>query len=92
MTMNEIGTGHYRGPGLLSDCRGDQHRGIDPIGLEAGRRVGTADRRLRMRMVQRRTIDDVWRHIGGLVKTIDARECRTTSPTLDTLPSKCEPL
>jgi transposase len=29
-----------------------------------------------MRMAQKRTIDDVWRHIGSLVTTIGARECR----------------
>ena len=28
-----------------------------------------------MRMAQKRTIDDVWRHIGSLVATIGSREC-----------------
>ena len=28
-----------------------------------------------MRAAQKRTVDEVWRHIGGLVSTIQAREC-----------------
>ena len=28
-----------------------------------------------MRMAQKRTVDDVWRHIGSLVTTIGSREC-----------------
>ena len=29
-----------------------------------------------MRAAQKRTIEDLWRHIGSLVSTIEARECR----------------
>jgi hypothetical protein len=28
-----------------------------------------------MRAAQKRTIEDLWRHIGSLVSTIEAREC-----------------
>ena len=45
-----------------------------------------------MRVAQKRTVEDTWRHIGHLVSTIEPRECRTTSQTLDTLPSKREAL
>jgi putative transposase len=39
-----------------------------------------------MRIAQKRTIDDVWRHIGTLVHQSMQTSATTTSPTLDTLP------
>jgi transposase len=39
-----------------------------------------------MRAAQKRTIDEVWRHIGQLTATIRPQNATTTSSTLDTLP------
>ena len=37
-------------------------------------------------------VDGLWRHISGLVSTIQAGECSNYLPTLDTLQSNCETL
>ena len=41
-----------------------------------------------MRNAQKREIDDLWRHLGSLIDTIEPQNAPTTSKTQDTLPSK----
>ncbi len=41
-----------------------------------------------MRITQKRTIEDTWRHIGHIVSTMGPTNAQTTSKTQDTLPSK----